>query len=179
MTDLTFFAFNQNSIRFEKRNGLTWVSLTDMAKASGKKVNDFLRLSSTKELLNSLSDVTGNPVTSIIEIIRGESIPKNEQGTWGIEEVALEFAGWCSIQFKIWMLQKIKELLTTGKVEFKPETPQLPPADIRVTNLHTALTAFGFELDNPRHKQPIKDLISDILGLIKTHYPPLMKNGTV
>ena len=43
MTDLTFLAFNQNNIRFEKRNGLTWVSLTDMAKASGKLVADFMR----------------------------------------------------------------------------------------------------------------------------------------
>ena len=23
-------------------------------------------------------------------------------GTWAIEEVAIEFAGWCSVQFKIW-----------------------------------------------------------------------------
>ena len=26
----------------------------------------------------------------------------SKQGTWAIEEVAIEFAGWCSVQFKIW-----------------------------------------------------------------------------
>jgi hypothetical protein len=44
-------------------------------------------------------------------------------GTWAIEEVAIEFAGWCSVQFKIWTLTQIKTLITEGSVSLKPMSP--------------------------------------------------------
>jgi len=42
---------------------------------------------------------------------------------------------------------------------------QLPPADVRVSNLINALDRIGFDMQNPRFNQGIKDITGDILGL--------------
>jgi KilA-N domain len=123
MSSLSLFEFNNEGIRFQNNNGKVLVSLTDMAKASNKRVNDWTRLDATVELLEGLESIAGIPV--IDSKVGGAGIPENERGTWAIEEVAIEFAGWCNVRFKIWMIQKIKELLTTGKVELREEKSTL------------------------------------------------------
>lgn len=45
------------------------------------------------------------------------------------------------------------------------EPLQLPPADVRVANLINALDRIGFDIQNPRFNQGIKDITGDILGL--------------
>lgn len=47
----------------------------------------------------------------------------------------------------------------------EPKPLQLPPPDVRVANLIDALKTIGFEMDNPRFNQGIKDITGDILGL--------------
>jgi hypothetical protein len=111
MSNLSVFDFNSNNIRFENREGRVWVCLTDMAKASGKQLGHWNTLKSTTEFLTVFESVIGIPIT---ETVQGGQ--PTLQGTWAIEEVALEFAGWCSVKFKIWMLQQIKTLVTTGTV---------------------------------------------------------------
>ena len=49
--------------------------------------------------------------------------------------------------------------------------PQLPPADIRVTNLVTALTSVDIDVKNPRLSQGLKDLVIDILGISQHRLP--------
>jgi hypothetical protein len=119
MSSLSLFEFNNQGIRFQNRDGKVWVSLTDMAKASGKLVGHWTTLKSTTEFLEEFESIIGFPIM--------ESKPggtPETTGTWAIEEVAIEFAGWCKVSFKIWMIQKIKELLTTGKVELVQEKPK-------------------------------------------------------
>jgi len=122
MSSLTVFDFESNNIRFEKRGERVWVCLTDMAKASGKLLGDWNRLKATAEFLTEFAESMGFPIDQII--YSNESSGSNEtRGTWAVEEVALEFAGWCSVQFKIWMLQQIKTLMTEGIVSLKPMSP--------------------------------------------------------
>ena len=96
MPNLTIFDFQSSNIRFETRDGQVWVSLTDIAKASGKRLGHWNELNYTKEFLSALESDIGYPV---MQTIKG-GVP-SKQGTWAIEEVAIEFAGWCSVQFKI------------------------------------------------------------------------------
>jgi hypothetical protein len=112
MTNLTVFDFNAQGIRFENRDGQIWACLTDMAKASGKLVADYLRLKSTNEFTCKLETIMGIPVIS-----RQMGEEASITGTWAVEEVVLDFATWCSIDFRIWTLQQIKTLMATGKVE--------------------------------------------------------------
>lgn len=88
-----------------KLDGL--VNLTQMAEASSKKVNDWLRLQDTKEYLDELSFDTGIPVSTLVIVIKGGN--RKEQGTWANLEVAIKFAGWCNKKFEIQVIRWFKE----------------------------------------------------------------------
>ena len=109
--------YNSQLVEFDLTNDVM-VSLTDMAKANGKKVSDWHRLLATTDFLVEYSSVTGIPATELLIIKQGGT----EQGTWASQDIALEFARWCSPKFAVWCNQQIKELLTKGTVSIK--TPQ-------------------------------------------------------
>lgn len=124
MDSLTIFEFNDQGIRFENKNGQVWVNLTDMAKASGKRVDNWLRLVSTKEYLIALEHSLGSEV--MVSNVGGAP---ETTGTWAIDEVAIDFAQWCYVDFRIWVNRQIKILLTTGKVELNPQ-PESEPEEL-------------------------------------------------
>ena len=57
------------------------------------------------------------------------------------------------------------ERIAKGVIPPEPQQLQLPPADVRVANLIKALDRIGFDMENPRFNQGIKDITGDILGL--------------
>ena len=118
MTGITGLDFNGKKIRFEKRGDRVWVSLTDMAKATGKLVAGYMRNKDTKEFLAEME------VTMRIRIVTsnlgGQYTPADERGTWAIEEVAIDFAAWCNVKFRVWVSQQIKTLMTEGTVSIAP-----------------------------------------------------------
>ena len=77
-----------------------------------------ISLLATTDFLVEYSSVTGIPATELLIIKQGGT----EQGTWASQDIALEFARWCSPKFAVWCNQQIKELLTKGTVSIK--TPQ-------------------------------------------------------
>lgn len=116
------FDFKGYTIRMEKRtNGEIWASLTDIAKASNKLVGHWLELKSVKLFLPAFAESIGKTIDQIILLNTSEG-SNNERGTWAIQEVSLKFAGWCSVDFEIWMLDKIKTLLNEGTVSLRPKT---------------------------------------------------------
>jgi KilA-N domain len=122
--------FNEEPIRFDPSNN--FVNLTDMAKATRKKVNDFLRLDNTQEFIGELSFATGIPAANLLHV--GDK----STGSWGHPQLAIKFAAWLSAKFEVLMTSWIFELLTTGKVEINPQTHQsaLPEAEFdRVNNM--------------------------------------------
>lgn len=78
------------------RDGRVWVNLTDMAQATGKLVADWSRLTTTKEFISAFELNMGIPILDTN--VNGE---RTTIGTWGIEEVAIKFAAWCSVPFEI------------------------------------------------------------------------------
>ena len=163
MSTITLLDFQSSNIRFENRDGRVWVSLTDMAKASGKLLGHWSRLDSTKEFLYALESHMGNVV---IETIQG-GVPL-KQGTWAIEEVAIEFAGWCSVQFKIWTLRQIKTLMTQGYVALtqtqQTQTPKLTANKQALEISRDVREISDNLLDNPRLAQFLIDLaISEVM----------------
>lgn len=103
MTNIVSHDYNGFAIS-QKQNG--YVSLTDMATASGKKVNDYLRLDSTVEYLEALSTDTGFPVSSLVKVSKGGNV---EQGTWAHPEIAIDFATWCNVYFRIWANRTLQQ----------------------------------------------------------------------
>ena len=109
------FSYNGSNVTFRAENGIVYVNATEMAKPFGKRPIDYLRLPSTNELISS--------VVRFSHIGESEIVIKTKGGidgggsTWLHEDIALDFAQWLSVDFKIWCNIHIKELLLTGKTE--------------------------------------------------------------
>lgn len=183
MIILERFEFNSQAIRMEKRaDNRIWVCLTDMAKASGKLVADWSRLKSTQEFLKDFESIMQIP---IIESKVGGNIPESERGTWGLEEVAIEFAGWCSVSFKIWMLDKVKILIREGSVSLTPKPVELSRKDILVMALEAEEEKLRFQAEVERQKLLVaqKELkiqeqenVITVQGVQLLEWHPLVKN---
>ena len=91
MTSLTVLDFSGKNIRFERRGDRVWVSLTDMAKATGKLVADYTRSKTATEFIEELQSVME---ATVIKTTRGGT--PEDRGTWAIEEVAIDFNRWLS-----------------------------------------------------------------------------------
>ena len=77
-----------------------YVSLTDMAQATGKMFADWKRLDSSKSYLEALSSVVGIATSDLLQIKQGGT--PQDRGTWGHPSVAIEFGRWLSPEFGIW-----------------------------------------------------------------------------
>jgi hypothetical protein len=118
------FDYEGNPIGFTMDETVT-VNATEMAKPFGKQTNDWLRLTSTEEFLNTLENIRfSNEPTG--KSRRSELVKTvNGIGTWMHEDVALEFARWLSPKFGIWCNDRIKELLTKGQTSLNPHHPEI------------------------------------------------------
>ena len=76
-----------------------YINATAMCKATGKKINDYARLSTTQAFLTELSSVAGIPVTGLIQTIQGGT--PQLQGTWVHPQVAINLAQWLSPKFAV------------------------------------------------------------------------------
>jgi hypothetical protein len=124
--------WNDRSIRFREDG---YVCLTDMAQAANKRVNNWIRLDSTKEYIEVLSAVTLFRATELIQVTQGGT--PEEQGTWAHRKIAIRFAQWCSAKFAVQVDAWTEELLEKGTVsiltkqanrealerQFQPEVP--------------------------------------------------------
>lgn len=134
-TSIIKFDYNGTIIHFSKGDNVM-VNATEMAKPFGKLVGDWLRLKTTTEFANALSDDMQIPISALIQVVKGGS---NEQGTWMHEDVALEFARWLSPAFAIWCNKRIKELLQYGMTATQPTLEQMINNPDLVISLATQL----------------------------------------
>ena len=112
-------SWNSKTIRIRSDR---YVSLTDMAQATGKRVNNWLRLDSTKSYLETLSRSTHLSATGLVQVIQGGD--PQSQGTWGHPKVSIRFAQWCNDEFAVWVDNQIDELMTTGSVSITAPKPE-------------------------------------------------------
>lgn len=106
------FTYNNNPITFQMGNGDVMVNATEMAKPFNKYPNEYLRLPSTNELIMAITGKSRISDNQIVRTVQGSSV--NGGGTWLHEDIALDFAQWLSVDFKLWCNDRIKELLRTG-----------------------------------------------------------------
>lgn len=118
------FAYDGNNVTFARKDGVTMVNATQMAKNFGKRPNDWFNLPSTKSFLGVLSDTrkSCNAEFQAVRVVKGGI--NGGGATWMHEDVALEFARWLSPAFAIWCNDRIKELLTTGSTSIQKNLPQ-------------------------------------------------------
>lgn len=167
MTNLVVKQFQGSEVRFENREGKIWGCLTDMAKVTNKQVPEYLRLASTKDLL----DISGE---DSIEIKRGRY-----GGTWGTEDIVIDFAIWSNLEFRLWTIQSIKELLTTGIATVQRSNESLEDYQKREEILKTEnqrlLTENGYlQAWSPRMSLP-KMRYLEVIGYTPEEYSPFLK----
>lgn len=133
--------WNKKTVRIRKED--RYVCLTDIAKASGKKLNDWSRQESTSEYLQALEQVTGIPATQLIEV-------QNGKPTYAHPKVALRFAQWCSPRLAVQVDFWIDELLTEGKIEINPKTKNELEEQLIRTGVNALKTVFE-DLDLNKH----------------------------
>lgn len=104
------FNYNGNNITFQLGNGDVMVNATEMAKPFGKRAAEYLRLPSTKHLIDAIVGKSHYEESQLVTTIRGGLSPS----TFLHEDIALDFAQWLSIDFKLWCNDRIKELLKHG-----------------------------------------------------------------
>ncbi len=102
-----------SGLKIGQRHEDGYVNLTKISQASGKKLNDYLRLDTTKAFVDELSMDTGIPVSKLIEIRKGK--PAYLQGTWGHPQVAINCGQWCSPRFAVLVSKWVVDWMTTGK----------------------------------------------------------------
>lgn len=121
------FEYNKQSITFEFKDGNRMVNATEMAKPFGKSVSGFLRTQQTQDYISTLekryADLhigQNSPKREVLRVVKGGD--SNLQGTWMDEKLALKFASWLSVDFELWVYDRIEELLLNGTVSIgKPK----------------------------------------------------------
>ena len=107
MTENKIYKYNDKEVTFQLtgKEGVV-INATQMVKAfPNKRVNDYLRLPSTQELIQAITRKSRN--SDYQAVITKPGSPQFGGGTWMCEDLALDFAQWLSVDFKLWCNDKI------------------------------------------------------------------------
>lgn len=110
MKNLQIFNYNETPVSFQMGEGDLMINATKIAQQFGKRPVDYLRLPSTNELINAIVRKSHIDENQLVRIVRGGTNP----GTWLHEDIAIDFAQWLSIDFRLWVNDRIKELFRFG-----------------------------------------------------------------
>ena len=94
--------FDISIFEIDKQKNL--VNITKIAKAFNKKVNDWLRLTTTKRFLEAF--FAKNPMRENLATVKGG----NNQGTWVSKKLAIKFSEWISVEFEIFANEQLDKL---------------------------------------------------------------------
>ncbi len=124
-TETIIEKFEEQEIAFDLFRGDLMVNATEMAKPFGKRVRNWLRLDTTKSLIDAIKNDRRSDFkqltselfeSSILEEKRG-----NHGGTFMCEDLALAFAMWLSPQFHVWILKNVREIIFGNNPELVRE----------------------------------------------------------
>lgn len=136
-----------------------YINATNLCKAAGKNLADYLKTNSTREFIAALTEDTHIPADQLIQQIRG-GVPQF-QGTWVHPQVAINLAQWASPKFAVYVSKWVFEWMN-GNVPQKSKLPyhiqrylinrsEIPPTHFSVFNeivfnLIAPLEDKGYEL---------------------------------
>ena len=114
------FIYQETEIHFLLGNEKNvMVNATEMAKAFGKRIENFRRLDETKVFINALLKHENSKLAhSHVSELRPKKMTesdliqtKNGVATYYHRKLALEFATWLDVDFKVWIIDTIDDLL--------------------------------------------------------------------
>lgn len=93
-----------------------YIYATALCKASGKRLNNYMRAKETTEVIKQLSIDASIQKDKLVEIYKGKT-SRYLQGTWIHPDLFFHLAQWCNPSFSLQVSRWVRELLVTGKVE--------------------------------------------------------------
>ena len=104
------FDYEGQAVRF---NSDGWLHATEIAESFGKEPAQWLRLDSTKEYIERLSErmEKSNVGKSHITLVKTRRGNTATSGTWLHPKLAVKFARWLSVDFEIWCDEQVDALL--------------------------------------------------------------------
>ena len=112
---------NFNAIEIHQKVEDGYINLNQMANATGKRIDNWLRLQETKELIaefdrqNSDTSDLRKRYQAVISVRGGSG---GGGGTWAHPDIAIQFAQWCSPGFALQVSRWVREWMTTGRNPF-------------------------------------------------------------
>lgn len=76
-----------------------YINATEMCQIANKRINNYIRLQTTKDYINELSAETRISVSALLQQVRGGN--PQLQGTWVHPQVAIHLAQWLSPKFAV------------------------------------------------------------------------------
>ena len=102
-----------------------YVNATLLCKASGKRIDNWMRLESTKKILQEFSNSLGSEGVKSTDCLEGKY-----GGTFIHPDLAVQLAQWISPSFALQVSRWIRELMLTGRVELGKEKTNAELEDI-------------------------------------------------
>ncbi|WP_286974319.1 KilA-N domain-containing protein [Pseudomonas sp.] len=127
-----------------------WINATQAAERFGKVPNEWLRLTSTEEYIEKLTNkmAESNAGKSRITLVTTRRGNTANSGTWLHPKLAVKFARWLSVDFEIWCDEQVDGLL---RGESKPWSAARREAAIGHKAVCDAL-AFNFKIQGKTAK---------------------------
>ena len=104
------FDYEGHAVRF---NADGWLHATEIAERFGKEPAQWLRLDSTKEYIERLSErmEKSNVGKSHITLVKTRRGNTSTSGTWLHPKLAVKFARWLSVDFSVWCDEQVDTLI--------------------------------------------------------------------
>ncbi len=111
--NLSKIVLSFNPTKIEQRVADGCINLDQIAHVNGKRMDNWLCLQSTKELLNEFENQVASP--ALITMTSGIKGKRGGGGTWAHPDIAIQFAQWCSPAFALQFSRWVREWMTTGR----------------------------------------------------------------
>ncbi len=117
------FNYEGQAVRF---NADGWLHATEIAERFGKEPAQWLRLDSTKEYIQRLSErmEKSNVGKSHITLVKTRRGNTSTSGTWLHPKLAVKFARWLSVDFEIWCDEQIDALVRGDQANWQQARQQ-------------------------------------------------------
>lgn len=124
-TETIIEKFQDQDIAFDLFRGDLMVNATEMAKPFGKRARNWLRLDSTKSLIEAIKSDRKENFKELTSELFEQSILLEKRGqhggTYMCEDLALAFAMWLSPEFHVWILKSVREIIFGNNPELVRE----------------------------------------------------------
>ena len=105
-----FIQRKYDKAKIEQRVADGYINLNQMAKATDKRIDNWMRLKETTSLLREFDEDLTYSGSQALLTIEGRT-----GGTWAHPDIAIQFAQWCSPGFALQVSRWVREWMTTGR----------------------------------------------------------------